>query len=571
LKAFATIFVLVSLPNGFAQGQGATLSAKAKADFEKADSEPIPTIVSTLACVQSNAAALPVVRPDERYVTYYQKGYCELFSAISSGSSDSFQAAARDFSETIANWPKKFTSPPPGGLRALIAISHIEQGRMVDSYPDTARDLAAVVAERSCAPTPVIGARFCNSLIDTARTWLGWLSYQKNDFEEAARVFEPLAQANPPRPWMLWVSALQAEREKHLELAAALYEKTLAVWSAAENSPAPDTVTLLGPKLDAASIHFQLALTDYARQRYDPAITQLDAAIKGSPKNSYAIFLRARSKEALHLDIAAMEDYVLAAKTARANNESGWNVGLASYYRGLLLYRAKDYSHAEAEFSNALSGKLGEVPQPDVTAWWRLAGISARGCDGPLDPLESALKAASNQFPKAQANAILFGCRMKQSTTVEQDVALEKAYASQLDPEMLKALRGRIASAYTDRGVAAEDRKDPYEAAIAYRQAIEWNPAVTKARFNLGAIYIGDKRYQLAEAEFLALVKADPGDYEAHYWLAQSILAQHPGPDRSMVACGLLQRSLAIQDPQRKKEFAKALAAAKCARSDLAP
>jgi hypothetical protein len=32
-----------------------------------------------------------------------------------------------------------------------------------------------------------------------------------------------------------------------------------------------------------------------------------------------------------------------------------------------------------------------------------------------------------------------------------------------------------------------------------------------------------------------------------------------------------LQRSLAIEDPGKKAEFAKALVAAKCARSDTAP
>ncbi len=112
--------------------------------------------------------------------------------------------------------------------------------------------------------------------------------------------------------------------------------------------------------------------------------------------------------------------------------------------------------------------------------------------------------------------------------------------------------------------MAAEDRKDPYSAVISYRKAIEWNPNNAKARFNLGAIYIEDKRFDLAEAEYRALVEADASDYEAHYWLAQSILAQRPPPERLTEACGLLQRSLAIDDPERKAQFLKAVAAAKC-------
>jgi TolA-binding protein len=129
---------------------------------------------------------------------------------------------------------------------------------------------------------------------------------------------------------------------------------------------------------------------------------------------------------------------------------------------------------------------------------------------------------------------------------------------------MLKDLRERIANEYADQGVAAEDGKDPYAAVIAYRKAIEWNPGIVKAHFNLGAIYIEDKRYTLAEAEFRALVQADSSDYEAHYWLAESILAQHPEPERVAAACALLQLALSIQDPQKKAAFTKAMAAARC-------
>ncbi len=561
MKPFAAILVVALTPIGIVTGQSpSAVVAKAQADFEKVDSEAIPTIVSTLACAQSNAAALPVVRPEERYLIYYRKGYCELFGAVPSGASDSFQAAARDFIDTIANWPKKAAAPPPGGLRALIAISHIEQGRMADSYPDTARDLGAVVAEPSCALTPIMSPLFCGAVIDTARTWLGWLSYQKNDFAEASRALEPFAKSNPPNSWALWISARIAQQQNHLDEATVLYQKTLAAVVAAGKSANPDVVTLLGPKLDAASIQYQLALADYSRQRYDLAIGHLDAAIKGSAGNSYAVFLRARSKEALHLNVAAMGDYALAVQTARASQETSWNVGQANYYRGLLLYQAKDYARAEAEFSNALGGRLGDIPPADVTAWRSLAGLAARGCGVALDQFESAAKAASSQFPKDQASAMVFDCKMKQATTLDQYLDLEKAYSAGLDPAVLKNLRMRIADEYARQGVAAEDRKDPYAAVVAYRKAIEWNPAIPKAHFNLAAIYIEDKRYNLAEAEFRVLVDADPNDYEADYWLAESIVAQRPSMERFAAACALLQRSLSIKDLQKRADFSRTMA-----------
>jgi len=180
------------------------------------------------------------------------------------------------------------------------------------------------------------------------------------------------------------------------------------------------------------------------------------------------------------------------------------------------------------------------------------------------DALESAAKGASSEFPKAQAEALIFDCRTGQATTLDQMIALEKSYAGHLDAAKLRALRDKIASEYANQGVAAEDRKDPYSAVIAYRHAIEWNPNSAKARFNLGAIYIDDKKYDLAEKEYRALVQADAEDYEAHYWLGQSILAQRPAPERIAEACGLLQRSLSVNDAQKKAEFAKAVTAAKC-------
>ena len=88
-------------------------------------------------------------------------------------------------------------------------------------------------------------------------------------------------------------------------------------------------------------------------------------------------------------------------------------------------------------------------------------------------------------------------------------MALDKLYAGRLDAAKIRLLHDKIANDYANQGVAAEDRKDPSAAVIAYRHAIEWNPSNAKARFNLGAIYIEDKRYNLAEGEYKALVQAD--------------------------------------------------------------
>ena len=567
MKPSRAIAVVALLAAGCVPGHAQSLSlrVKAKFDFEKVDAAPIPSLAATQACAQSNAGALPVTRADERYLLYYRKGYCELFGAMIDGASDSFQGAARDFTEAIATWPKKATTPPPGGLRALVSIAHLELGRLADSYPDLGRDLGAVVEEPGCLTTPLMARAFCTAVIETARTWLGWLAYNKNDFKEAARVLEPLTHGTPVSPWALWIQGRLAQQQGRLADAVALYVKTLAVWTAAAGSPAPDVVTLLGPKLDTGAVHYQLGVADYSRQKYDSAISHFDASLKAHPRNSYVIFLRARSKESLHLNKAAMDDYALATQTARAQNDSSWNVAQAHYYRGLLLYQAKDYPAAEGAFSLAFAGRLGDIGKPDVAAWKIMSSVAGSGCKS-SDALDTATQTASDKFPKAQADALVFDCRMKQSTTLDQYTALAKLYEKRLDKTKLRELKALIANAYAAQGVAAEDGKDPYSAVAAYRKAIEWEPANSKARFNLGAIYIEDKHYEQAEAEYRALVEADATDYEAHYWLAQSILAQRPAPERVAEACGLLQKALAIDAPEKKARFLKAMAAAKCSK-----
>ena len=167
-----------------------------------------------------------------------------------------------------------------------------------------------------------------------------------------------------------------------------------------------------------------------------------------------------------------------------------------------------------------------------------------------------------------EAAALVVDCRLKKASGLDDYLAIEKQYAGWLDSAKLRDLRNLIASAYADQGVAAEDRKDSEAAIAAYRRSIEWNPVNPKSRFNLGAIYIEDKRYDLAEAEYRALVDTDANDYEAQYWLAQSILAQRPAPERVADACGFLRRSRRGRRPAaakcQKAQYNKALTAAKC-------
>lgn len=112
--------------------------------------------------------------------------------------------------------------------------------------------------------------------------------------------------------------------------------------------------------------------------------------------------------------------------------------------------------------------------------------------------------------------------------------------------------RKRIADSYLKQGIAAEEHNDPAVALTAYQKAIEWDPRATKARFNLAAIYIEDKKFDLAEKEYRALLAADPNDHEAQYWLAESILSQDPDAERKAAACVVLKEALKTNDPEKR-------------------
>src|SRR4030095_6091587 len=168
--------------------------------------------------------------------------------------SETFQAAVKDFTEAAANWPKKLVvTAPPAGLRALAVIARLEQGRMADSYVDTQRDLEAITRDPGCPLTPVMSISFCTALIDTARAWQGWLALRKNEFDRAAQILQPV----PGSVLTVWISGRLAQDQKRLDEAASLYQKVFQALAAAEKSPNPDVLTLLGPTIELDAVHYQ--------------------------------------------------------------------------------------------------------------------------------------------------------------------------------------------------------------------------------------------------------------------------------------------------------------------------
>jgi Tfp pilus assembly protein PilF len=139
------------------------------------------------------------------------------------------------------------------------------------------------------------------------------------------------------------------------------------------------------------------------------AILTLDAAIKADPSRARAFFLRARAREVSGQTEASVQDYSLASRTAFAAAKD-LSSGEAHLYRGISLYRHKDYDRAEDEFSSALNFSIPADLRPDAVAWRHLAAVASGACAASRAKLAEALTAVSPYFPKNEAAAALSAC-----------------------------------------------------------------------------------------------------------------------------------------------------------------
>lgn len=534
-----------------------TAAEQARAAFDKVDSSAVPALQDTMLCMQAHAALLPAVSPDQQYLVHYRRGYCALLGAVVSKDAAEFREASREFSLAIEKRAAN-AAPAHSGLLAGLGIAQA-RGSPGSIPPEALRNLEAAAQRSNCSDSALMQPEFCRDLIDVARLWLGWAALEAGRLSDAARWFSPVRAP----AWNFWMAGRQAWAERRWRDSVALLERAAQAWKSVEKSAAPSTLELLGPSLEPGRADFEIGVSYYRLEDYRRAAAALDASLAVAPKNAYALFLRARSKDALG-DSEAIADYQTAADLARTSGDKSWAAGQAYYYRGLLLYRARRFRDAEAAFTEAAVAELGEISRQDASGWRYLAGVAAGDCTRVPELLEAAARLTPPQFPAGEAESLAFDCQMKEARTLEQLLALEGRTERKVPPEKSRELRGRIAEAYAADGVSAEDRRDLSAAVDAYRKALDWDPASSKARFNLGAIYLEHKNYPQAEEQYRALVGAYPTDYEAQYWLAEAILAQPLTPARRTEACGLMKRSLAIGDEAKRTQFSKALEAVKC-------
>lgn len=406
LALLATSFLVASDERQLA------LALKAQSDFVRVESSPRPPIPDVEACMQSQATALAVSPVDERSLLYYRTGYCAFAGAAATQDPRQFLAAVTGFDKAIEAWPAatrksgKGVAPEPvsAGLRVFAAIARLNAGTEAAVAGSGRQEIAAALESPSCNSS-LMSAAFCGELVAAGAQWLGWIALRGNQLDEAARHF---SQA-PDSGWSLWLKGRRSFDQASYGAAAAQYASAIDRWKPIWQGEGRTLLRALGPRPQYAA-----ALADWGAARLlagdlPGAILTLDASIRADSASPHALFLRARAKElASHKD-AALADYNLASRTAFAAAKDLAS-GEAHLYRGIILFRRRDFVRAEEEFASSLNFEMTGALLPDARAWRHLAAVAGGSCGEARQSLNLALAGVSPFFPRDEARSLALAC-----------------------------------------------------------------------------------------------------------------------------------------------------------------
>jgi tetratricopeptide (TPR) repeat protein len=350
-----------------------------------------------------------VVVPEELPLTHFRKGFCTLANAGITGDQSAWHDAATEFDRAIETWPARVAAlmrrkqpmeQVSTGVRVLAQIARLKAN---DGAPDdAARDLATALGVHFC-PAGVMAPQLCEEVIGIGRQWQGWMALRTGDLEEAARDF-----ASVPG-WMPWTAGRQAFRRARYAEAAADDIKAITDWEAARRQEPLPVLARIAPTPDLSAADTELGGAQLLAGNATAAISSLTRAVKERSGNAQAFYLRGRAEEIAGRSDAAQSDYSLASRTAFAHTKDLAS-GEAHLYRGILLYRRKQYAEAEDEFSSALNFEIAASMRADAGAWRRLAAVVAGSCEASRAALEQALPTVSPYFPKDEARRAITSC-----------------------------------------------------------------------------------------------------------------------------------------------------------------
>jgi tetratricopeptide (TPR) repeat protein len=380
------------------------LALKAQSDFERVQLAARSPLADSEACLQSQAAAISVSPPEDLALLHFRKGWCALAEATVTGAARQFQDAAAEFDLAKAAWPSRMrkgaknqpAEPVSGGLRAIAGIARFEAGT------GDAAELREVLAAPVCNSN-LMPADFCGRILGTARQWVGWVDLRNGKVEDSIQEFSFVNDSG----WLQWALGRRSFDAGSYREAATRYAQAIEIWKAVWSEPS--VLRALGPRPA-----IPVALTDLGGAQFlagdlAAAIRTLDASVKADPSEARPFFLRARAKELSGQGDAALADYNLASRTAFAAAQDLAS-GEAHLYRGILLYRRKDFARAEDEFASALNFEIAEPLRGDASAWRYLAAVAGGACGSARTSLEQSIAQVSPYFPKNEARTLASAC-----------------------------------------------------------------------------------------------------------------------------------------------------------------
>jgi tetratricopeptide (TPR) repeat protein len=283
-----------------------------------------------------------------------------------------------------------------------------------------------------------------------------------------------------------------------------MYQRAMLAIERQQWSEAEQLYQNIIAKQPSSQAYNDLGVVYYQQNQLDKAFAQYTKAIQTEPVYVNA-FLNRGLVSAKRGDFkAAIDDYTQVLNKIPHHFQAQFNMGVA-------YLKTKDYKNAVQSFEKASKQAGG---QRKARALYNL-GLAY--LNSGAEYKEKARKAFTSaiRIRPDYIEARLAMADMTPSTKAGREQALQQIEkVLDLKPDYPPAYF-RIAHIYA----AAGDKKSAQDT---YIKAIQYNPQYTKARYNLGLLYLEGKRWADARAQFEWIREQEPNNAIVHFQLGRS-------------------------------------------------
>ena len=408
MKRFGLIFAVIFTLSASDDPQR-DLEIRAQTSFDRLILASTAQLNDAEGCIQSQAALLPTAPAHELPLLHFRKAYCSLAQATLTSDSAEFLAAASEFDAAAAAWTalpvgkKEQSLSVPVTLRVLGPVARLATNPTGAALESLRQDLNAATQNPAC-DSYLVSTETCRDIVRLGNLWRARLDSMAGDWQSASALFSSLKA----RGWSDWSRGRSAFSAADYPAAVESYQAAVTAWRTGRATNLP-LLERLEPQPDFAQALTDLGGAQLLARSTEAAIATLTEAAKDDARNSRALYLRARAKETAGRNESALEDLNLASRTAFADESNAENAD-GHFYRGILLFRSKQFTRAENEFATALNSDPSALLRPDASAWKRYAAVAAGGCGASRTALEQSLASVSPYFPIVEARAVAHAC-----------------------------------------------------------------------------------------------------------------------------------------------------------------